>query len=166
MEQTLMSDDSSARQQLINMLSIRQAHMTFEDAVADFPTEHINTRPPNVDYTFWHLVEHIRFCQWDILDYIRNPDYQHTPWPEGYWRDPAEETDADGWKATIEQFLADRQALVDILRDPATDIDAQIPHGRSGHNVFREICVVSSHNAYHIGELGILRQTMGLWSAK
>ena len=29
---------------------------------------HINTRPPRVDYTFWHLLEHLRITQADILD--------------------------------------------------------------------------------------------------
>ena len=33
-----------------------QAHMTFEDAVRDFPVSDINTRVDNVEYTFWHLL--------------------------------------------------------------------------------------------------------------
>ena len=52
------------------------SYMTFEDAVADFPMKHINTRPPNIAYSPWHLLEHMRPAQRDILDYIRNPDYR------------------------------------------------------------------------------------------
>lgn len=156
--------DSVLRQQLINVLVVPQAHMTFEDAVKDFPAEHFNTRPTNVEYTFWHLIEHIRYCQWDILDYIRNPNYSSASFPSGYWRKPDEETDAAGWNKTVEQFLADRQALLDIVKDSDTDLYAPIPHGWSkDHNIIREILVVAAHNSYHIGELGILRQQMGLW---
>ena len=158
-----MDNDSSVRQQLINLLIKQQAHMSFENAVAGFPESHINTRPANVEYTFWHLIEHLRFCQWDILDYIVNPDYAAASFPEGYWRDPASTTTMSGWQQTIDQFIADRQALVDIIKNPATDLYAQLPHGYAGHNIIREIHVVADHNAYHIGELGILRQVMGIW---
>ena len=158
-----MSNDKELRQQLTNLMIVRQAHMTFEDAVADFPEAHINTKPTNIDYTFWHLVEHLRMTQWDILDYIRNPDYKWPNWPADYWPAPDATTDLAGWNKSIADFQADRQALVDIINDPATDLYAQIPHGSAGHNVLREIEVVGAHNAYHTGELGILRQVMGLW---
>lgn len=158
-----MNHNQELRQQLENMLVKRQAHMTFEDAVANFPEAHINTRPSHVDYSFWHLLEHLRICQYDILDYIRNSAYQALKFPDGYW--PAKEADTDlaGWQRTIDLFLADRQALVDIINDPETDFYTPIPHGWDAHNILREILVVADHNAYHLGELGILRQGMNLW---
>lgn len=155
--------DAILRQQLVNLLTVRQAAMNFDDAVKDFPEAHINTRIPETTYTFWHLIDHIRFCQWDILDYIINPNYQHVEWPKDYWPAPDATTDRAGWDKTIAQFKSDMQALVDIVNDPSNDLYAQIPHGAPGHNILREILVVGEHNAYHIGELGILRQTMGLW---
>ncbi|MCB8982530.1 MAG: DinB family protein [Ardenticatenaceae bacterium] len=157
-----MADDE-LREQLVNLLVKRQAHMTFEDAVANFPEAWINGRAPAVPYTFWHLLEHLRISQYDILDYIRNPAYEELDFPDDLWPAREAETDRAGWQATIDQFLADRQALVDIVRDPATDLLAQIPHGWEGHNVLREILVVADHNAYHVGELGILRQVVGCW---
>lgn len=159
-----MSNDQAVRTQLVNLMIKRQAHLLFEDAIADFPEDQINVKPPKVTYTFWHLIEHVRICQWDILDYIRNPKYVTPEWPKDYWPDPESRTDLAGWKKTVEQFYADRQALVDLIQDPATDLYAQIPHGQPGHNILREILIVADHNAYHIGELGILRQSMGLWS--
>ena len=158
-----MNHNQELRQQLENMLVKRQAHMTFEDAVANFPEAHINTRPSHVDYSFWHLLEHLRICQYDILDYIRNSAYQALKFPDGYWPDKETDTDLAGWQRTINQFLEDRQALVDIINDPETDFYAAIPHGWDGHNILREILVVADHNAYHLGELGILRQGMNLW---
>ncbi len=158
-----MNHDLALQKQLVNMLVQRQAHMLFEDAVADFPVEHINTRPPHLDYSFWHLLEHIRICQYDILDYIRNPEYVTPEFPAGVWPDKSAECDQVGWEQTINQFYADRQALVDIIENPETDFYTPIPHGWDGHNILREILVVADHNAYHIGEFGILRQLMALW---
>ena len=155
--------DQHLRQQLINALSKRQAHLTFDAIIADFPPAHYNTRPPHTPYTFWHLLEHLRVAQGDILDYIENPDYRYLKFPDDYW--PAEDVAADdkAWKRTIDSFQADLDALVAIVRDPSRDLCAQIPHGQPGHSIMREILVVAAHNSYHIGEFGILRGTMDLW---
>lgn len=155
--------DAHIRQQLVNALVLRQAHLGFETAVADFPSAHYNTRIPNADYSVWHLLEHLRITQADILDYIENPNYQYLKWPEAYWPAPTEAADETRWRATIEAFETDRAALVDIVKDPARDLCAQIPHGQAGHSILREILVIAAHNSYHIGELGSLRGTLGLW---
>ena len=156
-------NDKHVREQLVNALTVQQAHMLFDDAVKDFPAKHFNTRPANTPYSFWHLVEHLRITQWDILDYIQNADYQYRKWPEGYWPDPDAETDEAGWNTTIAQFKSDLQALVDIVNYPDTDLYVQIPHAQKGHTILREINIIATHNAYHVGELGILRGVMGLW---
>lgn len=158
-----MSADATLRQELVNMLMLRQAHMLFEDAVKDFPEQAINMKPNKLIYSFWHLLEHIRICQFDILDYIINPDYVTPEFPAGYWRDEDTTCTVAEWHQTIEQFYADRQALVDIVMNPETDLHAQIPHAQTGHTILREIIIVGQHNGYHIGEFGILRQVHDLW---
>ncbi|MCB0210453.1 MAG: DinB family protein [Anaerolineae bacterium] len=159
-----MNNDAEVRNQLVRMLTIRQAHMDFEDAVADFPADQINTRLPNADYTFWHLLEHIRICQKDILDYIQSDTYRWPNFPDDLWPAPSAETDLSGWQQTIEQFYTDRQKLVAIINDPAVDLFAPLPNsGEHQHNILREINIIASHNAYHTGELAIMRQVMGLW---
>lgn len=157
-------DDKEFRNQLARMLVVRQAHMDFTDVVADFPEAHINTRPANCDYSFWHLLEHLRITQKDILDYISAENYQWPNFPDGYWPDKAIESNLAGWQKTVEGFLADRQALVDIINNPDIDLFAPLPNSREHrHNIVREINIVANHNAYHTGEMGILRQVMGLW---
>jgi hypothetical protein len=131
-----MNPDQITRQQLVNLLLKPQAHMLFEDAVANFPEAQINGRVPH---------------------------YRELNFPDDLWPAREAETDATGWRQTIEQFLADRQTLVAIVQDPETDLYAQIPHGGEGHSILREILIVADHNAYHVGELGVLRQVLGLW---
>jgi len=157
-----MSEDH-IRSQLINMLTVPQAHMTFDDAIKNFPLDHINSYPPTLEYTFWHLLEHLRRCQWDILEYIRNPNYQEPKWPDDLWPARDAMTDAAGWQKTIDSFHADLAELVKIIQNPNTNLYSQIPHGYDGHTILREILVVGDHNAYHIGEFGILRHVMKLW---
>ena len=155
-------DRVDLRTEALALLDAQDAHMTFEQAVRDFPEAAMNVRAPNVPYTPWQLLEHLRITQWDILEYIRNRDYESPDWPVGYWPAPDETTTANGFAATIAAFEQDQAELRAIVADPATDLRAILP-GTPGHTVLREVRVVADHNAYHIGEFAILRQVMGSW---
>ena len=157
--------DKELRNQLVRMLTIRQAHMDFEDVVANFPEYYMNHKPANCDYSFWHLLEHIRICQSDILEYIQSQNYIWPNFPDDMWPDKSTQTDLAGWQQTIDQFFADRQRLATMINNPNVDLFMPLPNsGEHQHNILREINIIASHNAYHTGEFGILRQTIGLWA--
>lgn len=140
------------------------SYMTFDDVVADFPMKHINTRPPNVTYTPWHLLEHMRIAQRDILEYIQDEHYHHPSWPDDYWPKADAKADARAWKKTVAQFRKDRAALEKIAASSRVALGAPLPYAPQ-HTYIRELLIVSEHNTYHIGELAILRQVMGTWPA-
>ena len=157
-----VAESDILRQELLELLDGRGAHMPFDAAVADFPDDAVNRLPPNVPYTPWHLLEHIRITQRDILDYIRDRAYLAPNWPEEYW--PARDATAtpDQFALTIAAFRSDSAALHALVADPAADLLAPIPN-TPGHTVLREVLVVADHNAYHVGEFAALRQVMGTW---
>ena len=156
-------DERVLREQLVLLLEGTEAHMSFEEAVADFPDEAINARAPNVPYSAWHLAEHVRITQWDILEYVRDPEEHVSPrWPAGYWPKPDAEAAPDDFRRTVESFLADRAALAEIVRDPGTELTAVLT-GTPGHTILREVTVVGNHNSYHLGEFAILRQVTDSW---
>ncbi len=157
-----MPDDTVLRQQVLALLRGGNAHMPFDDAVADFPLDRINERPPNVSYSPWDLLEHIRITQWDILEFTRDPNHVSPSWPEGHWPPPGEQADPLKWQATINSIRGDLRAFEGIVQDSAIDLTADIPHA-PGYTVLREALVIADHNAYHIGEFGILRRIMGTW---
>jgi hypothetical protein len=153
------------RRQLVESLYGRQAHMTFAQVVADFPARAINARGPNVEYTPWHIVEHLRITQWDILRYIEDPLGHVSPeWPVGYWPAPDAESDEEGFRRSVEGFEADLRSLEAIALDSERDLSAVL-EGTPGHSIARELLVVANHNSYHIGEFAALRQVMGSWPA-
>lgn len=159
-----MENEEILRKHLLNLLRGGNAHMPYEAAVADFPVEAMNTLPPNVSYTPWHLLEHLRLTQSDILDFIRNPNYVWRKWPDEYW--PAKDARGDEalWQKSVSQFKADSKSLQDLVEDPATQLTVDLAHA-PGYTVLREILTVTDHNAYHIGEFAIQRQVMGTWPA-
>ncbi len=157
-----MDAEGALRTQLLELLRGGHAHMSFDDAVDEFPQDRINDFPPGVSYTPWHLLEHLRIAQWDILEFIQDPNHVSPAWPDENWPPKeAKATQAD-WQATLAGFRADHQALETIVEDRTTDLIGDLPHA-PGYSVLREILVVSDHNAYHIGEFAILRQVMQTW---
>ena len=150
------------RDQLLDLLNGKGAHLSLEEAVADFPPAFINVRPPNVPYTPWHLIEHMRITQWDILEFIRNPDHVSPPWPQGYWPARDVQADKDAWNTTLAAYRHDLGDLLEMVRNPETDLLAPLAH-EPDYTLLREILLVADHTAYHTGELAILRQVRDTW---
>ena len=156
------TDTDRLRRQLIAFLDGVGARMPFDEAVADFPEEAINAFPPNVEYTPWHLLEHIRLTQLDILEYITDPGYDERTWPDDFWPDSKATATREEFDATVAGFMADRAALRALVVDEDRDLFAVIP-GSPGHTLLREARIIGDHNAYHVGEFAILRQIMETW---
>jgi hypothetical protein len=150
------------REQLIRLLEGVGSHMPFEEAIADFPADAINTFPPNVPYTPWHLIEHMRLTQVDMLEYVTNPDYTDRIWPVDFWPERQTTATPEQWAASVQGFLADRATLSALVADIARDIFEPIPR-TPGHTLARGVRIIGDHNAYHVGEFAILRQVMGTW---
>ena len=116
------------RTQLLELIDGGHAHMSLEQATDSFPMDRINERPPNVPYSPWALVEHIRRAQEDILKFIQDPGYKSPPWPEGYWPAQDEEADESQWHATLRSCYSDLKALRTMVEDPETDLTGDLPH--------------------------------------
>ena len=149
--------DASLRQHLMDLLKGGNAHVGFLDALKNFPANKRGAFAKGLPHTAWQLLEHIRIAQWDILEFSRNSDHESPAWPEGYW--PKADGTAERWRESVRQVLADLDAFRDLVRDDSVDLFAPIPHGE-GQTVLREILLVADHNAYHLGQLMLLRRML------
>ena len=66
------------------------------------------------------------------------------------------------WDQSIASFLADLKALKNLVSDPKTNLLAPLPHGE-GQTILREALLVADHNAYHLGQLVVVRRLLGAW---
>ena len=156
-----MNTDKIIREQLLGLLNAGNAHMSFGDAVSGFPLKEINRRLPNASYTVWHLLEHIRIAQWDILEFVRNPHHISPEFPAGYWPGEDRMATASPWKKTIKGFLEDLKAVEKLVKDPRADFFGPIPHAKD-YTLFLEILTLADHNAYHVGEFVTLRRVLNM----
>ncbi|HSF41715.1 MAG TPA: DinB family protein [Thermoanaerobaculia bacterium] len=157
-----MDQDRALRDHLLELLRCGSAHLDFDKAIADLPANLRGVRPEGTPHSVWELVEHLRFTQWDILDFSRNPNYATPSWPEDYWpKTPAPANDA-AWEESVAAFHRDLKAMQDLVADPKTDLYAKIPWGE-GQTILREAMLVADHNAYHLGQIVLVRQMLGDW---
>jgi hypothetical protein len=159
-----MPADTTAalREHLLYLLRGGGAHLDFEAAIADLPPQLRGARVPGLPHTPWRLLEHLRIAQWDILEFSRNPRHVSPPFPAGYWPQGDAPPDADSWDRSVEAFRQDLRAMQDLVAEPATDLFAPIPHGE-GQTILREALLVADHNAYHLGQLVVVRRLLGAW---
>ncbi len=155
--------DKVIREQLADLLKGGKAHLPVDNIIRSFPLQHINSYAENIPYTAWQLLEHLRIAQWDILEFIRNPEYQSPEWPSGYWPDRSHQATEPDWTDSFDAFRADLKALLEMVSDPAIDLTAPLAHA-SDYNILREMLLVADHNAYHIGQLIVIKRSLGLWT--
>ena len=153
---------ASLREHLLYLLKGGGAHLNFDKAIADLPAELRGAKPPGVPHTPWRLLEHLRIAQRDILEFTRDPSHVSPPWPEAYWPAGDAPPDDGAWERSAAAFRADLRAMQDLVTDPATDLFAPLPHGE-GQTALREALLVADHNAYHLGQLVVVRRLLGAW---
>lgn len=146
---------------MLALLRGGNAHMSFDDAVSGFPVKEINRRVPNAAYTVWHLLEHMRIAQWDILQFVVNPQHVSPEFPGEYWPKVDEMATAAQWKKTVNSFRKDLKSLEKLVEDAKTDMTAPIVHAKD-YTVCREVLVAADHNAYHVAELVTLRRVLDM----
>jgi len=157
-----MNTDAALRSHLTGLLTARQAHCTFEDAVAHMPNDRRGERPENLPYSVWELADHIRVAQRDILDYCRNPDYTAPDWPADYWPEMTAPPTESAWPECLAQVRTDRDAMCDLVTDASIDLHDTVPTSNE-HTYLREAMLVADHTTYHIGQIVAVRRSLGLW---
>jgi uncharacterized damage-inducible protein DinB len=157
-----MNSDQALREHLLYLLRGGGAHLSFDDAIAGLPRKLRGATVKGVPHTPWRLLEHLRIAQWDILEFSRNPQHVSPEFPDGYWPEGDVPPDDRAWERSATAFRADLKAMQDLVADPATDLFAPIPHGE-GQTILREALLVADHNAYHLGQLVMLRRALGAW---
>jgi hypothetical protein len=152
------------REQVVHMLQGGHAHVTFDDAVKDFPSKLRGIKPAGAPHTAWQILEHIRIAQWDILGFSKDSKHVSPSWPEGYWPKSDKPPSDAAWKKSVAAIRKDLGAMQKLIANPKTELHARIPHG-TGQTILREALVMADHNAYHIGQLVLLRRLAGAWKA-
>jgi len=156
--------DEALRKELVKQLRGGNAHAKFEDATAKLPPELRGKKVEKLPYSVWQLLEHLRIAQRDMLDFCRNQDgsYQEKAWPDDYWPKSPEPPSDKSWDNSIKKFLSDRDEFIALIEDTDSDLYTPFKWG-TGQTLLHEAMLIVDHNAYHLGEIVLLRRLLGAW---
>jgi len=156
------NEDRSLREHLLELLQGGSAHTRFDDVIKRVPATLYGAKATGLPHSPWMLLEHLRIAQWDILEFSRDAKHVSPEWPSGYWPETKAPPNAQAWNKTIRAFNADLEAMRKLVAAKSTDLHAPIPHGQ-GQTILREALLIADHNAYHLGELLLVRRLLGAW---
>jgi uncharacterized damage-inducible protein DinB len=155
-------DDKVLREHLVKLLKGGQAFVTFEQALKNIKPEFRNRRPSKENHSIWENLEHMRIAQEDILKYTIDPTWESPDWPNGYWPKEMDNIKNKDWTDSVDAFLKDREDVIKLARNERIELTSVIPHAKE-HTYLREILLVADHNAYHLGQIVIVRKLLNDW---
>jgi hypothetical protein len=155
-----MPDQPALRDHLLELLRGGHAHISFDDAVNGFPLDLAGIRPEGSPHSAWELLEHIRIALEDIARFSQSADYQSPPWPKGYWPSSPAPKDAEEWHNCVRLIRENMAVFESLLNDPERDLFRKFPWGE-GQTLLREALLIADHNAYHLGQLVLVRRLLG-----
>ncbi|MEQ9442913.1 MAG: DinB family protein [Cyclobacteriaceae bacterium] len=156
--------DNPLRQQLIKHLEGGEAFTPIDEIIRNISFEKLGIVPDNLPYSFWQQFYHLRFAQYDILDFCRNPNYTTMKWPDDYWPDEPAPKSEQAWDDTVKAYFSERDEMAGLISDPKNNLFEPLPHG-SGQTLLREALLVIEHTAYHTGQMLIILRLLGLYSS-
>ncbi len=155
-----MKNDKVLRDQVAFRLNSDDAHATFDAAVKDMPAASQGKRPAGAEHSPWEVLEHLRIAQWDILEYTRDPKHVSPEFPSGYWPPSAEPPSHAAWDKSVAAFKHDLAEFTKLVE--SQDLLAPLPHAED-KTLLRQALLLADHNAYHFGELVLLRRVLQAW---
>jgi uncharacterized damage-inducible protein DinB len=163
MHEVTMSDSLQAIRTIVaSSLDWDQAHATFDAAVNNLPPSLRGRRPDNFPHSAWELVEHLRIATEDLADYMESADHPQIKWPDDYWPASPEPPTAASWDQSIAAYRRDIERLKALALRQDLDLAATIPWGE-WRTYLRTILVAVDHNAYHVGQIVMVRRLLGAW---
>jgi len=155
------SHDKIIVAELTKLLLGGSAHVSLQEALKNLKPDARGAKAPNMPYTIWQLVEHIRIAQWDMLLFCKDAEHKSPKWPDDYWPKETAPANEDKWSGAISQINSDLDEFIELMEH--SDIYQKLPHG-DGQTILREALQMADHNAYHIGEIVAVRRVLGNWS--
>ncbi len=159
-----MKDQETLKTALVRVLQWQDAHVSFAKAVEGVSPDNIGQTRHALPYSIWQLTEHIRIAQHDMVSFCLDEDYQERQWPDEYWPKEAAPASLSPWQQSLQAIQSDRQRLINAIQEPDVDLFAPIPRG-TGQHLFKEAMLIVDHEAYHTGQIVLIRKLLGDWKS-
>ncbi len=147
---------------LVHLLFGKNAHVPTRKALEGIKSVNRHIRPMDPMNTIWEELEHLRIAQEDIIHYTQEASWVSPEFPAGLWPKPVDRVTDEMWDSSLSAFMGDLNKLIAIVEESEWDLTQEILHGE-GRTYLRQVLLVADHNAYHIGQIVLIRKMLGNW---
>jgi hypothetical protein len=126
-----------------------------ERILSDLTEEQVAARPPGVPCSIAQIVAHMQWAQSSQLAHQRGEAVPGPAHLDDTFAPPA----PGAWPGLVAAFLAEIEECRQMARERAT---ATSPD-RDDTSVSYDLAEQALHNAYHLGQIVLLRRIQGLW---
>lgn len=147
------------REHLVKLLEGGQAYLKMEEVLDVVPFDIVHLKPKGFPYSIWQLVEHIRISQWDIIEFSKSSGHISPEWPLEYWPKEQGPENMNQWVQSLNSIDKYRQELFEMINDKHNDLLKPFEWG-TGQTLLRQTMVLAEHNAYHIGQVALLKKIL------
>jgi len=155
-------------QTLVELLYGKGAHANTLACVEDVSLELAGRRIENFPHSIWQLLSHMNFWMGYELKRIRGkapayPEHAAESWPAD--AAPANEQEWRNEVALLKNLLVELTALAESSSEIlARHVAATYPgHTKYSSSLLAVLWQILVHNSYHIGQVAMLRRTLGAW---
>ena len=85
--------------------------------------------------------------------------FQSPPWPDGYWPNHSAPASGKEWLETVERIEQLIEEMIELIQDPEKDLFEPFSSNPE-HNLLRQATIVAEHNAYHSGQLAMMKKAL------
>jgi hypothetical protein len=123
--------------------------------LSDLSEEQASAVPPGSPHSIAQIVSHMHFYQGSQLAGVRGGEW---PKPE-HLDDTFAAPPAGSWPALVADFLAGIEEIARLAEEKGEATSPQ----RDDTSVAYDLAESALHNAYHCGQIVLLRRIQGLW---
>lgn len=125
------------------------------DLVGDVSAEQAAARPVEMAHSIWELVLHItawtEIARWRLVGDPKGDPTTEEDWP------PVRDQSAEAWRGAVERMKeAHRELAADVAKLGDSDLIGRVP-GKD-HTVLTMVHGIVEHDAYHGGQIAILKK--------
>jgi hypothetical protein len=126
----------------------------------DLTEEQAVAVPPGSPYSIAQVLHHMHYCQEEELAGLRREVWPRLPFVKPAHRDDTfAPIPPGGWRALVTDFLAGLEACKRLADEQP---DAVSP-ARDDTSANYDLAGTALHNAYHFGQIVLLRRALGFW---
>jgi len=145
------------RKMVEESLTGKGAHVAPDTVFEGLSWNEAGSQPKGGGHTVYQLLEHIRYWQDWVLQWLDGKNPRVPAHASGGWPETVGTASAQEWTRAVQNFRNGLHQLEHRVRS------AGLIGKNGGKSPLEMLQTIATHNSYHIGEVVAVRQLMGSW---